>query len=774
MNSISNTNEWEWSRDAQLEVVMSVTIFSIALIVQIVLLSWEVWVIPFLVGEIILFWTLHVIDILPQKYKIALYSALILLELFYYGIHPTALFDTPMIIIICLALFLSMDTLYAIYICGLEYIVLVCWHSFVLKTVTFPMSSSDFSHLSAGAIAVALTVISKRNGCLRRIHAIAKNRSIVEKMADINRRTEDFLTNVTHELRTPINAVMGLTSSLLKTETDEQKRSELSAIQKAGHRLFNQIRDILDYSEIGLGKIKILHETYSMPLLVSEIKHEIQVLNQNPEVDFIFDVDIHLPTACVGDIEKIKTIIRHVLGNAVKFTTTGCIYVRLYAIQTSYGINLCVSVRDTGIGMTEEQKQNMDTLFYQGMSDRTRKAGGIGLGFTVVSGLIQVMNGFFRISSELDKGTEVHISIPQGVSDALPFLLDSTKEIRSKLCIAYHFSVYSNVLARPFYSQMIAHVSEGLREKVIGMRSLQEIQQLAQTYSLTHIFTTKIDFEKNRDLFLAIDKNIKIVVIGNGSLLGVQADNILFFPKPLDTPALIEVITGKNTVPTYNSPDDQFICPEVKVLSVDDDPMNLMVAKNIFNQYHMDVVEAHNGLEAIELCKKQNFDIVFLDHMMPEMDGVECLHHLRSLNTHAEKDMIVVALTANAVSGAREMFLNNGFDEFISKPLELPVLNRVLKKLLPVSKITYVTKAGVDGGTVLPVDASSEQKLDCLLRSLKKLDYVHSYDILKNLSSDELPDMSKVVEAVEQFDFEEIIPVVETALVSCRDNSRGI
>ena len=155
------------------------------------------------------------------------------------------------------------------------------------------------------------------------------------------------------------------------------------------------------------------------------------------------------------------------------------------------------------------------------------------------------------------------------------------------------------------------------------------------------------------------------------------------------------------------------------MLVVDDDEMNLMVAEGVLKDYQMNVTLALSGKEAVELCRGQNFDLVFLDHMMPEMDGVECLHILRKLNAHAEKEMVAIAFTANAASGAREFFLGEGFDEFIAKPIELMMFERALRRALPVSKIQYISEpAGSPAAS-----PSGSQSGDRFGKDIEGLDY---------------------------------------------------
>lgn len=161
--------------------------------------------------------------------------------------------------------------------------------------------------------------------------------------------------------------------------------------------------------------------------------------------------------------------------------------------------------------------------------------------------------------------------------------------------------------------------------------------------------------------------------------------------KPFFTLPVINILNAEKTEQPQMWENIRMICPGVRVLVVDDEPMNLMVAQGILNDYRMDVKTAESGMEAIEICEKEDFDLLFLDHMMPKMDGVETLHRIRKLMDDTKRDITAIAFTANAVSGAREMFYREGFDEFLSKPIETLEMERVLRKVLPQTKIAYVS-----------------------------------------------------------------------------------
>ena len=302
---------------------------------------------------------------------------------------------------------------------------------------------------------------------------------------------------------------------------------------------------------------------------------------------------------------------------------------------------------------------------------------------------------------------------------------------------------------------------------------------------MTHIITTQEGYEKKRDFFDELSEKISITVIeSNAKIVSLEknnfesrngfspvSDKIQFVRRPVFTLPFINILNGDTL---RDSADDtrHFICRGIRALVVDDDEMNLMVAEGILRNYEIETSLAISGKDAVSMCKKQDFDIIFLDHMMPEMDGVECLRILRSLNPHNAKDMIAVALTANAVSGAREMFLSEGFDEFIAKPIERNLFERTLKKVLPQSMIQFVDTNKLKPESLTVGEAKNQGRtftelLSEFCESLESLDQEASASILDELSSTGMNGdfsgeiaqafFSDAKSAIGRFDFESVL-----------------
>ena len=532
------------------------------------------------------------------------------------------------------------------------------------------------------------------------------NQEIIDKLEDENRRTEDFLTNVSHELRTPINAVTGLTSVMLKNESDSAKRDNLFSIQKAGYRLFGQIEDILDYTEIDTNKMTASSEQYMLSSLVNDIITERSMTDSKDNLELIFDVEPKIPAMLIGDSKKIKKIIKHLVDNGLKFTDEGGVYVRIYDIPKSYGINLIIQVTDTGIGMDAQSLSRVTERFYQSSSGRERRAGGLGLGLPIVFGMVRSMDGFIHVDSKPGEGTCVTVSIPQKIADPAPGM---KVEKPDSLCIACYLmpEKYKVPEVRQFYDTMILNLATGLDVPVHRVFSLGDLKKLMSAYEITHLLLADEEYEKDADYFENCDPQTQVILVAGKAYRMRKNSRVKVLRKPFHCFPVVNLLNSEVSPAAQGS---RMICPDVKVLVVDDEPMNRMVAEGILRDYQMSVKTAGSGLEAIEMCGQEDFDLLFIDHMMPEMDGVETLKKLRQLNTESAQNFSAIAFTANAVSGAREMFLREGFDDFLSKPVEANELERVLKKVLPKTRIKFVDEKDIPKPA--PVQDSAEERED--------------------------------------------------------------
>lgn len=681
--------EKEKQRENHLIVLLVYTFFSLILTGESLLLGWEVGAIVLLLTALIGSWVIYITDMVSGGMRLWLYFALTMISCFFYGIHQTSVFDLAPLMILIMILFSITEKSSIIRLCVITYYLTMCYDFiFVLNhAIEFTALTVTRTLLHLGLVLVSgclVNLVLKRRKS-ERVYSDKK----IEKLEETNRRVEDFLANVSHELRTPINAVTGISTVMLQKEEEQEKREQLSSVQMAGKRLFGQIEDILDYTEIDTNKIRLSEENYTPSLVVSDLVSE-HWEKEEKQPELLFDYDTKIPPVLLGDERKIRKILKHLVDNAMKFTQEGGVYVRIFSLKKSYGINLCIEVSDTGVGIAKDELERITERFYQTSTGRNRKVGGLGLGLSIVYGMVRVMNGFMRIESEEGRGTTVTVSIPQQVAEENP---EKPLINNKNLCVACFLMTekYKVPQVREYYNKMIAHMVKQFDILLHRVTNRDELEQLLEVTPVTHLFVGEEEYRVNKNYLEMIDSKVRIVVVAGKNIILPQEKRIEIIRKPLCTQSVLNILKEKESDLSKRKK-RKMICPGIKVLVVDDEPMNLTVAKGIFENYQMIVKTVISGKEAIAACEKERFDIIFLDHMMPEMDGIETLKQLRKMQKESGQEYIIVAFTANAVSGAKKMFMEEGFDEFVSKPIETMTLERVLCKVLPKSSITYVSE----------------------------------------------------------------------------------
>ncbi|MBQ8978284.1 MAG: response regulator, partial [Oscillospiraceae bacterium] len=396
-------------------------------------------------------------------------------------------------------------------------------------------------------------------------------------------------------------------------------------------------------------------------------------------VELILDIDPHIPSVLVTDTRKLGKILRHIIINGIKYTKTGGVYVRVYCKKRDYGANLCIDVKDTGIGMTAEELTKVYDRFYQANSGRTRSSSGLGLGLAIVYGFVANLGGFVTMESTPGKGTYVHISIPVRVES----FIDCMSLERQKGMAVGIFTDMGRFppAVREFYVAALRNFSQGLRLPVERADNVDSLKKIMSVTKLSHLFVSRPSYEQNKAFVDSLADSMTVAVIADEGY--TLPDRLIFMQKPFYIYPAMNIINNR----MINENGGRLMCSGVRALVVDDEPMNLTVAIGIMGRYGIEVTPAASGAESIELVKAQKFDIIFMDHMMPEMDGVTAMKRIRSVFPDPSFAPPVVALTANAVSSAREMFLSEGFDGFVSKPIDLKALEHVLRYLLPAGKV---------------------------------------------------------------------------------------
>ena len=489
-----------------------------------------------------------------------------------------------------------------------------------------------------------------------------------------NRAKSEFLANMSHEIRTPMNAILGMTELALRNFPQELVLEYLGNIKNAGKQLLSIINDILDFSKVESGTLDLVPEKYDVRSMINDIVNMIHVRIGDKPLDFIIDDDPDMPCEMIGDATRIKQVVINLLTNAVKFTPKGYIVFSIGAepVNDSGTYKLKISVQDTGIGIRSEDIPSLFDNFSQLDTRKNRGIEGTGLGLAITKKLVELMQGEVKVESKYGEGSRFSFYIMQ--------TLETSRAV-------YKLSQDDNRRVAVWFSN--EEKSRVLVNKLSKLGVLCDaINTPDDIARYSHVF---FDFERSWEIQEIICPDTKLLAVAPGFMdkekIPLRVETVY---NPLTVSVVMRLLDDKaselsnfvlgdaerNTVQLH----------AVHFLVVDDNNINLLISESVLAGYGGEVSTAASGIEAIELVKQNNYDIVFMDHMMPEMDGVDATKIIRALPGDKYRELPIVALTANVVGEVRDMFLASGMNDFLTKPLEHTEIERVLRQWLSPDK----------------------------------------------------------------------------------------
>ncbi len=518
----------------------------------------------------------------------------------------------------------------------------------------------------------------------------------------------DFLANMSHEIRTPMNAVIGMAEMALREDLPPAAREYINQIKASGKSLLAIINDILDFSKIESGKMDIIIVEYELMSLVNDVVNILNTRLKDKDVELIMDISPDLPHILEGDNVRIKQILINLADNAVKFTRQGQIAIHINCTPMEEDrIMLHVSVQDSGIGIKPEDRDKLFQSFQQLDSKRNRNIEGTGLGLAISRQLLSLMGGSIRVESEYEKGSTFSFSLPQRVIDPCHSVqVNNPEKIRLFSCIQ-----------NPYIHAQLERTARALGAPLKILPSPGELPP-SDSAGETYLFVEKNLLGFQAETYALEHPDITVaVLISYDDDIKYDITNITAVKKPLYCLNLAMLLNkALYDFSSQKEEDFDFVAPEAEVLIVDDNMINLTVAEGLLRPLQMKIETALSGKEAIAKISVHHYDMVLMDHMMPELDGVETTHIIRRFHTEYN-DVPIIALTANAVEGTREMFLKEGMNDFIPKPIELIVLISKIRKWLPVEKIrkanapVFTHDEIIDAPSVADLDTHSAIRL---------------------------------------------------------------
>lgn len=540
---------------------------------------------------------------------------------------------------------------------------------YTLKDCTGVAIGVVFAGLFAGLeIRYKLTLFKQEQKNAEKAHIEAMDAYIAKDM---------FLINMSHEIRTPMNAILGTTELLLDYDINEHVRDNVYSILNSCNALLTITDDMLDLTKNDSGNIKIFNTEYDITELLSDIVNMMSVRLMDSEVEFFVDIDQDIPYLLYGDGARIRQVFINILNNAIKYTKYGSIILRVTYDSLGEGkILLKVDVADTGIGIKEE---NLSQLFlsYQrveeGAAER-RKIEGTGLGLAISQEIVERMGGEITVQSKYRVGSTFSFSIQQAVMTDIPIVHIENVEY-PKILVFEENETFQSVVADII--QRIGYQAQYAQNRVM-------FENLLLQEKFTHIFIAQKRYEEvNKLLNKHLTTECLAIISSVNQIPSVEQFGCIL-TRPLhciNVAAVFSHERNKNVRDVIKK--GGFICPDARILVVDDNITNLNVVSGLLKKYEAQVIMANSGAECLSIVASERIDLIFLDYMMPEMDGIDTLMKLKEMNREEISSIHVVALTANVVSGAREMFMEAGFDDYISKPVEIDRMERALRVHLP-------------------------------------------------------------------------------------------
>lgn len=450
------------------------------------------------------------------------------------------------------------------------------WYGYYHPDIIRPMASQAVAYMDSFFAVVA---VGLAGGAILKVQMkiFYIERSIAQKqqkeLEEVSKSKNRFFTNISHEIRTPINTIIGLNEMILRESAEEETKEYARNIQSASKMLLNLVNDVLDLSQMEMQKMEIVPIQYQTVDLFGNLIDMIQIRLKEKKLEFQLDIDENLPSVLRGDVKRISQVILNILTNAVKYTETGSVTFSVHADSVQGDVvYLKISVQDTGIGIRKEDLEHIYDSFSRADARKNMKVEGSGLGLSITKQLVDLMDGEIKVDSIYTKGSTFTVLFPQVIEDRTPI-------------------GYVNFLSK-------------------GRERVDEYQQI-------------------------------------------------------------------------------FEAPEARILIVDDNHMNAMVEKKLLEATKVQVDIAESGAKCLEMTKRKYYHVILMDHMMPDMDGIDTIKALRRQENGLCRNSSVILLSANSVAEVGQSFLEEGFDGYLEKPIQGTALEVGILKFLPEDIVEY-------------------------------------------------------------------------------------
>ncbi|MEG2831539.1 MAG: response regulator [Bacilli bacterium] len=499
-----------------------------------------------------------------------------------------------------------------------------------------------------------------------------------------NRAKSDFLSSMSHEIRTPLNAIVGF-SEIIETETKiESCKEDAKDIVTASHTLLEIVNGILDISKIEANKMEIVNKNFDLKYELTVVSKLMNTRIGDKPLKLITTFAEDIPNILYGDIGKVKQIITNILTNAIKYTEKGEINFSVNCINNKDNSDLVINVSDTGRGIKPEKMNSLFTKFNRLDEDKNTTLEGTGLGLAITKSLVEMMGGKIVVNSTYGKGSSFTIYLSQKIV--------SKDETLEKKNIALNDSSYKNsnvlivddnILNLKVADKLLKRYNINTKISETGKECIKIIKS-GETFDMILLDDMMPEMD-GKEVLIELKKipnfNIPVVALTANVMSGIKEKYIkLGFNDYLAKP--IESIELSNLLNKYLNRKQEIRYKDFsnkKILIVDDNKLNIKIARNFLKSYNFTIEESISGIDAIEKIRNNKYDLIFMDYMMPKMDGIETLNKLKEIK---DFDTSVVVITAEVNEDSKEKFIKAGFKEYIPKPINKKELDLIINKLI--------------------------------------------------------------------------------------------